>query len=120
MIEIIVNGGKPLPGCPASWNEADAWETDANIVANNHGPKWRFDCGFKLDYDCDGIVWVSSRFYPPKEGYGPTWDGTVTIGCGDMEIYKRFDCLDLESLRKEVESYVQQIQGKLQVFLQSI
>ena len=49
---IIINGGDPLPNCPASWDEAHKWADVANEEKSEYGePLWKFDCGFKLDYD---------------------------------------------------------------------
>ena len=69
-------------------------------------PKWKFDCGFKLDFD-GPIVSVSSRFYPPKTHYGPKWDGNVTINIFDIKIIKKeFKCNTLNDLKNEVENYI--------------
>lgn len=104
----VFNGGEPLPGCPKSWDEAHAWEDRANVAKEEEWsePNWKFDCGFKLDFD-GSAVRISSRFYPPKAGYGPTWDGTVSLMVGDKTFHeKNFDCKSLDELRAKVESYV--------------
>lgn len=103
---IIINGGEPLKDCPTDWDEAKKWEEGANIKKEDWEPKWNWDCGFKLDFDAYGIVSVSSRFYPPKTYQGDTWDGNMTIKVLGKEVLKKeFDCPDLETLRKEVESF---------------
>jgi hypothetical protein len=108
MPQVIFNGGDPLPGCPESWDDANAWTDTANEYREEYEvPTWRFDCGFKLDFD-GPIVRASSRFYPPKHGYGPKWDGTVAIIVADNEVSeKRFECDTLDHLRAEVEAYVE-------------
>lgn len=105
---IIMNGGNPLEGCPESYEEADKWaeNTNESSVVGPDGPKWKFDCGFKLDYD-GPLVGISSRFYPPKTHYGPTWDGTVTIYYLGQDVFeKQFDCKSLDELRAQVENFV--------------
>ncbi|KKK96907.1 hypothetical protein LCGC14_2658050, partial [marine sediment metagenome] len=107
MGQIIFNGGNPLDGCPTDYDEADLILEGMNKGKSEDGPMWCWDCGFKLDYDGD-ILRVSSRFYPPKTHYGPTWDGTVTFSLlGDELIKKKFDCKTLDDLVKEVELFVQ-------------
>jgi hypothetical protein len=109
---IIFNGGNPLEGCPKSYEEADAWASDANGEKED-GPLWSFDCGFKLDYD-GSLLSISSRFYPPTTHGGPTWDGTVTLSFLDKEIReKKFDCKTLHELKSQVESYVKELEIEL-------
>ena len=118
---IVINGGEPLEGCPKSWDEAHKWEKQVN------GNKeeildvvWKYDCGFKLDYD-GGLLYISSRFYPPKEHYGETWDGTVTIYLAGNTINKKaFDCKTLEELRKQVEGYVSSLADKIKSVLGAV
>lgn len=115
---IVFNGGKPLKGCPpvneAGWKWAHSWEALANGDADEWSVAWKFDCGFKLDYD-GPVVSISSRFYPPKEGYGPTWDGHVGVHIGDDKVSdKAFDCPTLEELRAEVELYVHGVTKKIE------
>jgi hypothetical protein len=105
----IINGGPPLPGCPADWNEADRLLLELNKGKDEDGyePQWSWDCGFKLDYD-GGLLRIGSRFYPPTTGYGPTWDGSVTVYFMDEALEKKeFDCNTLEELKAAVESHVQ-------------
>jgi len=104
---IIFNGGKPLEGCPKSWDDAHKWEDKANAGKDEYSePKWKWDCGFKLDFD-GSLIEVSSRFYPPKEHYRSTWDGTVSLFiCGKIFAEKEFDCKTLDELQIEVENYV--------------
>ena len=49
MDNIIINGGEPLEGCPKSPDEAEAWVATANKDKGDSCPKWKFDCGYKLD-----------------------------------------------------------------------
>lgn len=118
---VIINGGDPINDCPTSYAKADEWAEDVNGEREKYSdPMWRWDCGFKLDFD-GPLVRVSSRFYPPKSHYGPTWDGSVTIMIGDFDIIdKKFDCKTLEELRVEVEKYVGEIKSKLQDFLTTL
>ena len=111
---IIINGGEPLEGCPKSWDEAHKWEEKVNGNKEEiTNVIWKYDCGFKLDYD-GGLLYVSSRFYPPKEHYGKTWDGTVTVSIAGKEISKQeFDCITLGELRDKVELYVNTIADKV-------
>jgi hypothetical protein len=107
MPTIIMNGGSPLPGCPESWDDAHAWIDSANGSRESFEvPVWSFDCGFKLDFD-GPILRTCSRFYPPKSGYGPKWDGTVSIIVKDIEVSEKgFECDSLDQLKAEVEAYV--------------
>lgn len=108
---IIMNGGNPLEGCPKDWDEAKLIEEKLNAGKDEDEPqpRWKFDCGFKLDFDGE-LIRVSSRFYPPKTHYGATWDGTVSIYFLDKEVSeKKFDCATLEELHKQVEEYVDSI-----------
>lgn len=117
---IIMNGGNALEGCPANWDEAHKWQDDANVEKESwRDPKWSFDCGFKLDFD-GPIIRVSSRFYPPKTHYGPTWDGTVNLMIGDDDITeKKFDCKTLDELQIEVEKYVADLKIRLTDIIRS-
>jgi hypothetical protein len=102
---VITNGGDPMNDCPTDWDAAQAIAEKMNSRAPS-GIKWRWDCGFKLDYD-GGIITISSRFYPPKKHYGPTWDGDATIYfLGDKLYEKKFDCKTLEILEKEVTKWI--------------
>jgi hypothetical protein len=117
---IIMNGGNPLPGCPNDWDEAKVIEqklNNGNEREDVDGPKWRFDCGFKLDYD-GPMLSVSSRFYPPKTHYGATWDGRVTVRLLDKEIAeKKFDCATLDELKKQVDNYINGFIEKIEAVL---
>lgn len=114
MAEIIVNGGDPLPGCPENWDEARLIENKFNNgKKEGYEPLWDFDCGFKLDFD-GPLMSVSGRFYPPKEHYGATWDGSVTVYILDKEYSKKqFDCKTIEELKNQVEEYVYGIANKI-------
>ena len=109
----IINGGDPLPGCPIDWDWARKWQETANEGFIEEGPKWSWDCGFKLDFD-GPIISVSSRFYPPKSHYGSSWDGNVSFFLmGKLIEKKSFDCESLEELKKEVEFYVSLIASRI-------
>lgn len=106
---IIINGGNPLEGCPKDWDKAREIEEQLNQGKEGDDIKWKFDCGFKLDFD-GSLIRISSRFYPPKTHYGTTWDGTVSIFMMDREVAeKKFDCNSLSELKSQVESYVNSI-----------
>jgi hypothetical protein len=110
---VIMNGGNPLPGCPADWDEAKLIEDKLNDGKDHNGRKWSFDCGFKLDFD-GPIIIISSRFYPPKTHYGNTWDGRVSVMLYDTRITeKKFDCATLDELKVQVEDYVKRIADKI-------
>lgn len=110
---VIINGGDSLPGAPESWGAAHAWEEIVNADGFDYKPEWRFDCGFKLDYD-GPLIHVSSRFYPPAQFYGPTWDGSVKIIMGDDILDTReFDCKTLDELRTQVEAYVKSVRERI-------
>ncbi len=105
---IILNGGNPLKDCPKDWEEARTIEAKLNTGKDEDDPQplWKFDCGFKLDYDGQ-LIGVCSRFFPPTTHNGPTWDGTVTISFLQKEICsKKFDCDTLEELHTQVEEYM--------------
>ena len=103
--QIISNGGNPLKDCPTSWDQATQWEVLANEDSGVGEPVWKWDCGYKLDYD-GPVVTLSGRFYPPKTHYGPKWDGTVTVLILGEEVQsKEFDCDSLEELRSQVEAF---------------
>lgn len=115
MGNIVINGGDPIKDCPTDWEEAEAWAEKANGEAPSGAPQWRFDCGFKLDYDLSGdLLRICSRFYPPKTGYGPTWDGTLTLSVRDQVLKKvGYDCETLEELRKQVEKFAHGVVAKV-------
>lgn len=118
---IVVNGGEPLDGCPTSWDDAWAWIDAVNKGREEYHLRWQYDCGFKLDFD-GPLIRVSSRFYPPKSSYGPTWDGAVRISVFDMTadgFYKKveekeFDCQTLDELRQQVEDYIGGVAKRIQ------
>lgn len=116
MSKIIINGGNPLEGSPKNWEDAHHWTDNANENGSS-SMKWSFDCGFKLDYD-GSILKISSRFYPPTEYYGSTWDGNVTVILFGEEVAKQsFDCKTLDELRTEVEKYVNSWKEKIKNIL---
>lgn len=112
--QIVFNGGDPLPGCPTSYSDANAWADKANDGKDEYyEPIWKFDCGFKLDFD-GPLICVSSRFYPPKSHYGPKWHGKVCIQLGDAKIVeKSFECESLDDLKDAVELYLAVVMDKL-------
>lgn len=120
---VIICGGNPLPGCPESWERAYELQKQMNGGVDKDDdeyrdrPRWRFDCGFKLDFD-GPLLDVSSRFYPPKNHYGPTWDGGVTIFLFGKEVaVKKFDCATLEELHIRVEAFVKEFADKVRKLL---
>jgi|GEM_PF-2564200 hypothetical protein len=120
----IFNGGDPLPGCPESWEQAYKLQDEMNggikkdDSAYYDRPRWRFNCGFKLDFD-GPILDVNSRFYPPKNHYGRTWDGRVTIVFMGQDVAsKEFDCATLQELHSQVESYLKEIADKIKAIFQ--
>lgn len=116
---IILNGGNPIDDCPKFWDDANAWIKKVNEHADGCGfiPKWSFDCGFKLDFD-GPILSITSRFYPPKTGYGPKWDGdaTVVLMGENLKTFK-FKCDTLEELKEKVEALVKKIGNEIEVNL---
>lgn len=67
------------------------------------------------------LLSISSRFYPPKTDYGPTWDGTVSVYFLDKEVSKKeFDCATLEELHKQVEDYVNTIKQNISKILKNL
>lgn len=116
---VIICGGDPLPGCPENWDEAYAAQAKMNGGISKDDddyhdrPRWRFDCGFKLDFD-GPMLDVSSRFYPPKTHYGTTWDGGATVRMFGQDIASEaFDCATLEELHAKVEAWVKGIADKV-------
>jgi hypothetical protein len=117
---VIINGGNALPGCPNDWDEAKVLTEKLNHGEEEPWLKWSFDCGFKLDYD-GPLLRISSRFYPPKTSYGPTWDGWVRIKLLDEEVAaKEFDCPTLDELHEQVEEYVNSFIDKLKLFFKTL
>ena len=106
--EIIFNGGDPIGNCPRTWDEAYQIQDKANFAKDEFNePLWKFDCGFKLDFD-GPLVSVSSRFYPPKSHYSEDWDGCSTIYILDKKVVsKEFKCVSFEELKQQVEAWVE-------------
>jgi hypothetical protein len=113
-MEIIMNGGNPLPGCPTNWDEAQLWEDMANYNKSEYDePMWKFDCGFKLDFD-GPILRVSSRFYPPKEHYGAGWNGTISVYIfGEKIADKEINTDNLNELKTKADNYTKEIAAKI-------
>ena len=115
---LIFNGGNPLKDCPVDWDEARKIQDQMNEGKDEYDqPNWKWDCGFKLDFD-GPLIDVCSRFYPPKTHQGSTWDGSVTISIFGKTIEeKSFDCENLQELNNQVEKYVQDFGGRLRLLL---
>jgi hypothetical protein len=113
-MQLIFNGGDPLGDCPTSFERADQWAKDANSGTEGiDHPQWRWDCGFKLDYD-GPLLRLSSRFYPPKTHYGSKWNGKVEIVLLGRTIETvRFECETLDKLRLQVEAFKRKWEAKL-------
>lgn len=115
-VTTIFNGGNTLPGCPEDFDQFHQWIDTANKDKDEYyHPVWSGDCGYKLDFD-GPIVSASSRFYPPKTHYGPTWDGTVTIYLYGKEVEKKsFDFPTFDELVKAVETYINEVIGRITI-----
>ena len=112
---LIVNGGNPIPDsdCPKSYEECDDIEESLN-KDTVEGVNWKFDCGFKLDFDGE-LLKVSSRFYPPKTHYGEKWDGFCGIYLLNQLIdSNRFETDTLPELKDQVENYVRSFIDELE------
>jgi hypothetical protein len=117
MATIIINGGDNLKDCPKDWSEAKSIIKKLNEGNDDTDLCWKFDCGFKLDYD-GGLITVCSRFYPPKTHYGLTWNGTVVIKLLSKTIEeKKFDCQTIYDLKNQVDEYIKSFVGKIQLNL---
>ena len=97
---------------PRTWAEAEAWQNSANKEEGHRYPQWRFDCGFKLDFD-GGMVSVESRFYPPyRNSMSGLWDGTLSVYAGkNLLISKEFSEPTLNLLKIEVEAFYKHYQN---------
>jgi hypothetical protein len=95
-----------------NWNNAKAWEEQANERKEIYDePKWRFDCNFKLDFD-GSLLRISSRFYPPHKNAGDWWEGYVHIYLLEEEVLKKeFKCDTLDKLKIEVEKFTKHYTG---------
>lgn len=105
---IIINGGEPILSCPKDWYQAKIWEgtANSNYICDNNIPKWKWDCGFKLDYD-GPLTFVSSRFYPPKTQYADKWCGKLTIAMfGETLVEKEFQGNTLPELKEAVDAFI--------------
>lgn len=114
---IIMNGGDPLENsdAPANWEIAEALTKKWNETHyEGEQVRWRFDCGFKLDFD-GGLINICSRFYPPTELNGEGWDGTISImnTFGKTIIEKKLDCKTLDELIEAVNEYTKKITDHL-------
>lgn len=110
MRKLIINGGIPLKDCPRNHEEAQAIAEKMNLHSKL---QWKFDSGFKLDYDGE-IIQILSRFYPPKEHYGPNWDGNIKVYFlgNEVSIFsKKLECKTLVELQTEAEKHVAHVLG---------
>jgi hypothetical protein len=110
----LTKRSEPRKDFPTDFEEAYRWADVANNGAQDwERPIWRWDCGFKLDYD-GPILRFNSRFYPPKAHYGDTWDGVVTVVLLGEEIHQEeFDCETLEDLKNAVQKYTEDYRQQL-------
>jgi len=89
------------------WDYANSWIEIANHKKEeDNEPKWKFDCGFKLDFD-GSIISVSSRFYPPHKNSSGLWEGNMHISVfGEIILTKEFKNNDLDALKIDVEKFI--------------
>ena len=113
-VTIVMNGGNPLSNCPSSYEEFYKWVDEANENKDEYyEPKWNTDCGYKLDFD-GPLISISSRFYPPKTHYGPTWDGNVTVYLLGNELEKKhFDKPTFKELVSDVHDYIKSLSTRI-------
>jgi len=90
------------------WDFAMLWEAEANEKKEIHNePKWKWDSGFKLDFD-GHLLSISSRFYPPHKNASNLWEGEVkVIFMGEKILIKEFTSKTLNELKSDVEKFVQ-------------
>lgn len=99
-----------------NWDDARIWEEKANEDKDD-GPKWSWDCSFKLDFD-GPLLSISSRFYPPHKNGGDWWEGTVSAYLLEKKLFeKKFKCDTLDDLRKQVENFVNTYTHKIRILL---
>lgn len=86
--------------------DAHEWEKIVNEPLAGYGPKWKFACGFKLDFD-GPLIQVSSRFYPPHP-HDPNWTGVASLilGSNTTIAEKYFDCETRIELVREVHAWL--------------
>lgn len=101
------------------WEAAEQFEKSANEgKAIYLEPEWKFDCGFKLDFD-GGIVVISSRFYPPVRQQAVAradrkWDGEIKVLIlGELIHAEQIEEATLEQLRVKVEIFKKQYCEKI-------
>lgn len=89
-----------IPDWPLTWDRAYRWANFANRDKPEFGvPKWKWDCGFKLDFD-GPLLRVYSRFYKVSAG----WRGSTDLMIGDETVIEEeFICGTREELRQKVE-----------------
>lgn len=90
-----------------NWDNAGAWEEKSNFNKEIYDePRWKFDCGFKLDFD-GSLLSINSRFYPPHKNDGDWWEGNLHVVLfGETILTKKFKKPTLEELRVTVENYL--------------
>lgn len=102
-----------------SWETAKKWQEVANKNKQTDEPRWQFDCGFKLDFD-GGLINVTSRFYPPNP-HSPVWDGVIMITIGEKALKdKKITASSLDTLKNEVETYVNDFKSKIECFAKTL
>jgi hypothetical protein len=96
-----------------NWENAKEWIDKSNTEYDFPNPKWKFDCGFKLDYD-GSIISISSRFYPPHRNSTNVWEGKVAIYIFQEKITEKdFTNHDLDCLKEEVENFIKEYKENL-------
>ena len=109
-----------MSDCPKTFEEADKWAEEAN-VGRDFGPKWKWDCNFKLDYDGE-IISFSSRFYPPHKNNHDGWEGSISVYILDEKIDdEAFKESTLEELKVAVErsanAYIQTVKRRMKLHI---
>jgi len=90
-----------------TWENARAWQDEANEHKYGEEPKWGWDCQFKLDFD-GSLLTIESRFYPPSfQPINGGWQGAVCVMSYDDLIHEeKFECKTLDELREQVERFI--------------
>lgn len=94
------------------WDKAPKWAEMANNGKDKDfaEPRWKWDCGLKLDFD-GGLLRVSSRFY--QSDYD-IFDGSVEFLIGDDTVFRReFSSRHINVLREEVERYCRAVRENI-------
>lgn len=92
-----------MSDCPKTFKDADKWADAANAGSGDFGPKWKWDCNYKLDYDGE-ILHFNSRFYPPHKNDHDGWEGFLAVYILDDKIDEvELIAPTLEELKAAVE-----------------